>query len=403
MPNLVSNDKPKAVMVTSRLPFPRDSGFAHKNFHLICTLMETYSVTLVVIDRYEPDPEDFRKSEHLVDSLIFLRSPQKLSLIFELLRCFLFGLPLQFAFFNSSQLRKVFQKEAQKASLVVGSVARIWPTIQKFGGDIFVDAADSLSVIFKNNAAKHSNFWGRLYYRWELIWIRGVEHSMVARSRAVCVFNAKEAEFLQQFGTGVSLIQHGVGEEFLNSSQTERLSEYRNDIVIFGKMNFLPNVDAVLWFANKVLPKLPFSIRLVAMGSSPSDKLLEFSKTNPRLVVTGFVEDPAPILFSALASIAPVKLGGGIQNKVIESLAAGARVIVSEQVMRSMPNCEESGAMVCRSEKDWHDQIVALYEQDAWGDDELNLGRGYVRRHFSWQAYQKSLRGILKEIREKND
>ena len=396
-------DKKKAVLLTSRLPFPRDSGFAHKNYHLIKALTDTHSVTLIVIDRCRPDIQDFEKSRAIVDSLIFVRSPGKVFFIFELVRCALLGLPLQFAYFNSSELRKIFREQAKSAKLVVGSVARVWPTIKKFKGDIFVDAADSLSVIFKNNAKNHPSIFGRLYYWWESLWIVGVERSMVQRCRAVCVFNPEEAEFLRQFGASARLIQHGAGESFLQSSLSERLPEYRNDVVIFGKMNFLPNVDAVLWFAQTVLPLLPPSIRLVALGASPSDKLVAMSKTNPRLIVTGFVEDPAPILASALASVAPVKLGGGIQNKVIESLAAGARVIVSEQVMRSMPDFKESGAIVCRSVDEWRDRIISLYEQYPSENTEGILGRKYVLKHFSWQAYNDSLREILHEIGRSND
>ena len=392
-------EKLKAVLVTSRLPFPRDSGFAHKNFHLISTLMETYSLTLVVIDRSEPEPDDIRRSEELVDSLVFLQSPKRFALIYELLRCAALGFPLQFGFFNSRALRKIFLEQTQSASLVVGSVARVWPTIGSFSGDIFVDAADSLGVIFNNNAVNHSSFLGRLYYRYESIWIEGVERSMVRKSRAVCVFNPEEAKFLRRYGPSVRVIQHGVGEAFLDSSLSDPMEEYRNDVVIFGKMNFLPNVDAVVWFAEQVLPLLPTSIRLIALGATPSDKLLELSRTNPRIIVTGFVEDPAPILASALASIAPVKLGGGIQNKVIESLAAGARVLVSEQVMRSMPNFEESGAVVCSSAQEWHDKILTLYTEASSNRRGCSSGKDYVRKHFSWMAYKETLRGILSEIR----
>ena len=391
--------KPKALLVTSRLPFPRDSGFAHKNFHLISTLVETYSVTLLVIDRNHPEADDIRRTEELVDTLYFLESPKGFALIYELLRCFLLGFPLQFGFFNSFALRQKFLEQSERASIVVGSVARIWPTIMSFSGKILVDAADSLSVIFNNNAINHSTFFGRLYYRYESIWIKGVERSMVAKSCAVCVFNPEEAKFLRGYGPSVKVVPHGVGDAFLKSSLALSIREYRNDVVIFGKMNFLPNVDAVIWFAENVLPLLPAPIRLVALGATPSDKLLELSRTNPRIIVTGFVEDPAPILASALASIAPVKLGGGIQNKVIESLAAGARVLVSEQVMRSMPNFEESGAVVCSSAQEWHDKILTLYTEGSSYRRDFSSGKDYVRKHFSWMAYKEALRGILSEIR----
>ena len=55
-------------------------------------------------------------------------------------------------------------------------------------------------------------------------------------------------------------------------------------------------------------------------------------KKNLRVDVIGFVDDPYPLISGALASIAPIRLGGGIQNKVLESLAVGANVVVSKMV-----------------------------------------------------------------------
>ena len=156
-------------------------------------------------------------------------------------------------------------------------------------------------------------------------------------------------------------------------------------------MDFHPNEDAVLWFARTILPKLPSETKLIAMGASPSSKILNLAQNNSRVVVTGFVEDPYPLIAGSLASIAPIRLGGGIQNKVLDSLASGASIIVSRKVAKALPDFKTSGIYVCDNDIDWINTIETIKNSKHLKNSLKEKGRAYIDKNFSWDAYQDSI------------
>jgi glycosyltransferase involved in cell wall biosynthesis len=152
-------------------------------------------------------------------------------------------------------------------------------------------------------------------------------------------------------------------------------------------MNFEPNVHATEWFVEKVLGLLPDYIRLYVVGADPSPRVIKLSERNPRVVVTGFVEDPYPMLRGALACICPIQIGGGIQNKVIEGLAVGAVGVVSPLAAQPMQEIDRSGLTVCDTPQQWADVIMKIQGDPHSFESYRSLGRQYAREHFSWESY----------------
>jgi glycosyltransferase involved in cell wall biosynthesis len=170
-------------------------------------------------------------------------------------------------------------------------------------------------------------------------------------------------------------------------------------VVIFGKMNFEPNVQSVFWFANHVLEKLPPHIKLYVIGTEPSSRLFRLAHLNPRIEIMGFIENPYPLIKGAIANISPIQMGGGIQNKVIEGLAIGALGLLSPLAARPMKNIEASGLIVCKTPEDWVNIIIrASKNPEFYGKNRL-VGREYARANFSWEAYCRDIKsGIIKAL-----
>jgi len=91
-----------------------------------------------------------------------------------------------------------------------------------------------------------------------------------------------------------------------------------------------PNVDALHWFAEHVLPrvveKLP-SFRLLVTGPDPP----EFVRTiaSPNLVLVGYVADLRALYASARVAVAPVRYGSGVRIKTLEALLHGVPVVAT--------------------------------------------------------------------------
>ena len=102
-------------------------------------------------------------------------------------------------------------------------------------------------------------------------------------------------------------------------------------IVFTGAMNYWPNVDAVRWFAEAILPRVreahpAATFCIVGMNPVAAVKALR----SEAVQVTGTVDDVRPYLSHAACVVAPLRIARGIQNKVLEAMAMGCAVVASD-------------------------------------------------------------------------
>ncbi len=101
------------------------------------------------------------------------------------------------------------------------------------------------------------------------------------------------------------------------------------DLVFTAKMDFRPNVDAVLWFAQAVLPLIRREspqTRFWVVGKDPHPRLAPLA-ADPGIVVTGWVEDVRPYIAGAALYVIPLRIGGGTRLKVLEAMAMGKAIV----------------------------------------------------------------------------
>jgi glycosyltransferase involved in cell wall biosynthesis len=102
-------------------------------------------------------------------------------------------------------------------------------------------------------------------------------------------------------------------------------------------MDYWPNVDAVVWFAEQVMPLLKAQprLRFYIVGSNPSPAVKALA-ADPGIVVTGRVEDVRPYLAHAAIAVAPLRVARGIQNKVLEAMAMGRPIVASPAALEGI-------------------------------------------------------------------
>ncbi len=111
------------------------------------------------------------------------------------------------------------------------------------------------------------------------------------------------------------------------------------DLVFSGKMDYRPNVDAVLWFAKHVWPlvlqKRP-STTWAIVGQKPHPRL-ERLESLPGVTVTGWVDSVQPYLVGAKVYIMPFRVGSGTRLKLIEAMAAGKAIVSTPMGAEGFP------------------------------------------------------------------
>jgi glycosyltransferase involved in cell wall biosynthesis len=99
-------------------------------------------------------------------------------------------------------------------------------------------------------------------------------------------------------------------------------------VVFFGLLSYVPNVDGVIHFVQKIWPRIaeanPKARCKIIGGQAPPSVL---ALAGPRVELTGFVEDLRPHLAAAAAVVVPLRLGGGTRLKIVEAMAMGKAVV----------------------------------------------------------------------------
>ena len=120
-------------------------------------------------------------------------------------------------------------------------------------------------------------------------------------------------------------------------------------------MDYWPNVDAVVWFSDTVLPKLRDrfpNTTFVIVGAQPSATVRSLGHRSG-IVVTGAVPDVRPYVGYADVVVAPLRIGRGIQNKVLEGMAMARPVIVTPQALEGIDALPGTHLLLARDSEEF--------------------------------------------------
>jgi glycosyltransferase involved in cell wall biosynthesis len=101
-------------------------------------------------------------------------------------------------------------------------------------------------------------------------------------------------------------------------------------IVFTGYYTDEPNRDAVMWFSQSVWPRLKTKysdLVFYVVGPSPRSDMLDLARKDPRIIVTGAVDDIRPYLARARIFVCPNRFGSGMRGKILQAMASGVPVV----------------------------------------------------------------------------
>jgi sugar transferase (PEP-CTERM/EpsH1 system associated) len=243
--------------------------------------------------------------------------------------------------------------------------------------------------------ADHSAGPLRWLYRLEGHRVRQLEKSLIARSHATTVVSGPEARLLNGISPRGSIraIPNGVDAEHFkpgtaNAEASCRESgEIRSWTCVFvGALDYRANIDGLTWFCREVWPQVRsrFSEALfLIVGREPVWRVRRLAR-HPGVELVGEVPDVRPYLQNASVVVVPLRIARGIQNKVLEALAAGKAVIASRAALEGLDVV--AGQHVCQAEtvEEWVNGISCLFQNREERCRLGSSGRTFVLDHHQW-------------------
>jgi glycosyltransferase involved in cell wall biosynthesis len=187
----------------------------------------------------------------------------------------------------------------------------------------------------------------------------------------------------------------GVDTDFFRpSGEIERKP---HNLVFTGSMDWLPNEDAIRYFTEQIMPRIKQSVpgvTLTVVGRDPYPGLLELSKRDPSVIVTGRVEDVRPYMEAASVYIVPLRIGGGTRLKIYEAMAMEKAIVSTSIGAEGLPVADGSEIVLADDPELFAAGVVRLLQDQGLADEIGQRAAGRVRREFGWDTVADSFTGV---------
>jgi sugar transferase (PEP-CTERM/EpsH1 system associated) len=195
-------------------------------------------------------------------------------------------------------------------------------------------------------------------------------------------------------GVAVSLLGNGVDLDYFRPAGGEKRP---GGLVFTGVMDYLPNIDAVTWFCEAILPlvrrRLPRAT-LTICGSRPTAPVASLAR-HPGVEVTGWVPDTRPYLDRAEVFVAPLRMARGIQNKLLEAMAMALPCVATTTTWRGTTIAQGDGILVADEPAAFAEQIVRLSEDAALRQRMAQAARTAVEAGYRWETQLAELDRVI--------
>jgi glycosyltransferase involved in cell wall biosynthesis len=241
--------------------------------------------------------------------------------------------------------------------------------------------------------------------------LRHYERQICQRADAVLAVSPVDQGALQHLAPAatIAMIANGI-----NIDQTETIPATHHlppatPILLFtGKMDYRPNIDAVLWFADEVLPlilqQMP-TVRFQIVGMNPHARL-DRLRQNPAIEITGAVESVVPYFATATIYVVPLRVGGGTRFKVLDAMLHSKAIVSTTLGVEGLGVSDEHELLLADTPAAFAATVLRLLE-DANSAGLLGKQLGgnanhFVKQHFSWEAIIPHLESVYQQLQQSN-
>ena len=222
------------------------------------------------------------------------------------------------------------------------------------------------------------------------------ELKVISAVDASIVHSTVEIELLRPLLPEANLHLFPVIMDIVGSTQT---FADRRDIIFIGGYQHSPNVDAVKYFTEDIMPLLRKQLPGVCfyiVGSNPPVEVQELTSVD--IIVTGFVEDLTPLLDKMRVSVAPLRYGAGIKGKIGSAMVVGLPVVATSLAAEGMSLTDGENVLVADSVEAFANAVARIYQDEALWNRINCKGLEFADKAWGSETSWGRLAGVLADL-----
>lgn len=387
----------RIFFVCQRVPFPPDRGDKITTFNEIRHLSKEHEVHVFCLGDGARDLENLPGLRDYARSVTVVPLARLTSRL-RALKALLIGQPLSVAAFNEVKLHAAIRQgfEELGPDLIIVYSCNVAQYAEHFTG------TPRIMQFAELDSARWGQYAARS--RIPLKWIYGIEqrrffayetHIAHTFSHALVCTAIEKRDFERLIpGVPASLVGNGVDLDYFRPAGRAKRPA---SLVFTGVMDYLPNVDAVLWFCDEILPIVQKRVpeaNLTICGSRPAAAVRRLGKRRG-VTVTGRVPDTRPYIDQAEVFVAPLRMARGIQNKLLEALAMGLPCVASTAAWSGTLVPEGEGVLAADDPREFAEHAVRLLQDGRFRAEIARKARAAVEANYRWEGQMVSLDRVI--------
>lgn len=388
----------RIFILLSRIPWPLEKGDKLRAFHQIRCLSARHEIILCALntDRKADKQQAFKALQPYCRSINFI----DLSIwgqAVNLMKAWISGRPLQSGyFFNSSARRSINSLISEyKPDLLYGQLLRVAEYLRPYKLPKALDYQDvfSMGMLRRLEVAP---WYQKPFLRTEYRRLGRYEASMFECFDLKTIISKPDRDLIpHDQREQIIIVPNGVDHGFFKPQEQAKT----NDVVFTGNMAYPPNVNAAEFLIRDIMPlvweKRPNTSVLLA-GATPDPKLRAFA--SEKVKVSGWLNDIREAYASSAVFIAPMRIGTGLQNKLLEAMSMQLPCITTPIANNALGGTEGEHLLIGATAADLAGHIINLLNDEQQADRIARKGFTFVHGHYNWESATDKLSIKFEEL-----
>jgi sugar transferase (PEP-CTERM/EpsH1 system associated) len=386
----------KILVVLSRIPFPLEKGDKLRAYYQIKELSKWHDIYLVALYSHAVPSEAMRELTPFCREVHFLRQHPVRS-AFNMAGALLTGLPVQCGYFYSQRNHKRINEiiHAVQPDRIYCQLFRMAEYVRNCRIPKVLDYQDAFSKGMERRAQKAFPLF-RPIMRMEARRIARYETDIFDDFEHTTMITALDRDYIQHpMNEDIVVIPNGVDFNKYSHPAVPKT----HDLIFSGNMNYPPNVDAAIYLTKEIFPELKKKhpeIKMMIAGADPAKKVRALQSDS--VTVTGWVPSMTNCYARSRIFIAPMRLGTGLQNKLLEAMSMRLPCVTSPLASKPLdPAAKEGAVAVCNTTLQYVETLDRLLSEPSYYQEIAEKGSRFVHEHYDWANATQKLEALLRE------
>lgn len=397
----------RILVITNRLPYPLDRGENLRIYHILRRIAERHEVTMLTFS--DPTDEDPQALDHLrplfheIVTVPFTMGGAFANPL-QLLQFLLRGIPIDLRLFYSEDMIRQIKRLTSQTEFDAVQIEH--PILGQYL-DYLPESLQSRTVLVAHDvdykkgrrmAAVEKRFLRRMRVLLHSVMMTRWEPMQAGRFPCYVTVSDVDRQVLLASNPKIrsEVVPNGVDAEAL---QPLPVIHDKKSLAYVGSMSAPTNIDAVLWFAQEIFPKIRQQgegVEFWIVGKDPAPEVIALAGDD--IFVTGRVDDVQPYYEQTMLCVVPLRAGGGTRLKILEAMALGRPIVSTSVGCEGIEVSDGINIMIADTAEAFVEKVMQMLGDPVLRDNIRSQARKLVEDKYGWNQLADKMTSILEQV-----